>query len=439
MSTDLVPAAQAAVVKREEFGSAEMVVRGETASSAVAAREQAAIQARHVMAERHPRSIPAFRLSMLDECKRPGFASVARYGKPVGKERSASGQWVEKKVYGPSIRFIEAAIRNFKNLSPEVFTVFDSPQLRIVRVTVSDLEANICYATEIQIEKQVERRGEQQPNRAPQPPKGREVLGERLNTYGDTVYIVRATEDEVLVKQNAIISKAIRTQAQRLLPGDVVEECMAVVIKTMADEDAKDPQAAVLKLLDAFHEQGVEPADLEEWAGKKIDRFQPKDYTELRAIFTSIRDGETSWNEVMADKNPSGSREAAAEVAKNKLAAINMKQAEKAQAQPRATHAADQGEPGEPEPQAPVQDEQSSKPKHTQDLEAWALTMGPKEFWMVMGNNGYDDVETVTLQQFKTLEPILAERAQDLNKSKETMKATTRAKLQFGKPATEQK
>ena len=116
-----------------------------------------------------------------------------------------------------------------------------------------------------------------------------------------------------------------------------------------------------------------------------------------------------------------------------------MKQAEKAQAQPRATHAADQGEPGEPEPQAPVQDEQSSKPKHTQELEAWALTMGPKEFWMVMGNNGYDDVETVTLQQFKTLEPILAERAQDLNKSKETMKATTRAKLQFGKPATEQK
>ena len=114
MSTDLVPAAQAAVVKREEFGSAEMVVRGETASSAVAAREQAAIQARHVMAERHPRSIPAFRLSMLDECKRPGFASVARYGKPVGKERSASGQ---ERVTGipEALRRIERGLRRLEN------------------------------------------------------------------------------------------------------------------------------------------------------------------------------------------------------------------------------------------------------------------------------------------------------------------------------------
>lgn len=297
-------------VTRQEFGVQQTEKRGETAAMAVAAREQAAVQARFVMAERNPRNIERFRVEILDECRRPAFAAVARYAKPVG-----GGQ----KVYGPTIRFIEAAIRCFRNLAPEVFTVFDSPTMRIVRVSVTDLESNICYANEIQIEKQVERKGYN--GKAPE---GREVLGQRLNTNKDIVYIVAATEDEVLVKQAALVSKSIRTQAQRLLPGDVIEESMALVLAVQAKKDADDPAASLRNLIDAFHNLNVDPKDLEAWAGKPLDRLQPKQLQELREIYAAIKDGEMSWDDIMKPII-TGTTEEQKGVAAEKLAALRNK------------------------------------------------------------------------------------------------------------------
>src|ERR1051325_11866299 len=82
----------------------------ETASRAVAAREEAAVKARYIMALERPRDLDLVRQRLLKECERPGFAQVAIYAKPVG----------EKKVRGLSIRFAEAAIRNFTNVLTEV-------------------------------------------------------------------------------------------------------------------------------------------------------------------------------------------------------------------------------------------------------------------------------------------------------------------------------
>ena len=47
-----------------------------------------------------------------------------------------------------------------------------------------------------------------------------------MNSYGDTVYLVEATEDDLLTKQAAHVSKVIRTAALRLLPSDILEEAM---------------------------------------------------------------------------------------------------------------------------------------------------------------------------------------------------------------------
>lgn len=308
-----------ALAVQQGFGTESMTLRGETAATAVAAREQAAIQARYIMAVQRPRSIERFRVAMLDECKRPGFAAVARYCRPVGRVKDQqTGEWRETYAEGPSIRFIEAAIRNFRNIAVEVSTVFDSADLRIVRVAVGDLETIAGYGNEIQIPKQVERRGKKV-NKQDVPPEGREVVGERVNSYGDKVYIVRATDDELLVRQAALVSKSIRTQAQRLLPGDVVEECMQIVLETQAKADAQDPQTAMRKLIDAFHSIGVSPDDLETWAGKSLQQLQPKEIAELRAIYQGVRDGENTWADSMEGKG-AGTVEAAAAVAEEKLA-----------------------------------------------------------------------------------------------------------------------
>lgn len=289
-----------AAMVTQGFGEQSVTPYAETAAQAVAAREKAAVEARYIIAVQRPRNTEQFRVKLLEECKRPGFAEVARYSKPQGQSR----------VEGPSIRFVEAALRYFRNVDVSTTTVFDNADVRIIRVVVTDMEGNLGYASEVQVQKTVERKNG----------KGREVLGERVNSYGDKVYIVVATDDEILVKQAALISKSIRTLGLRLLPGDVVEEAQKLVVQTVSKGVVDDPKAALHRLIDAFAELKVMPEDLTAYAGKPLDRLQPKDITELRSIFAAIRDGETTWDEVMAEKDPAGSAEAAQDVAARKLA-----------------------------------------------------------------------------------------------------------------------
>lgn len=254
----------------------------ETAAVAVAQREKSAVEARYIMALQRPRDIEDVRQRLLKECSRPGFAETARYNKPIGKG-----------VEGPSIRFAEAAIRCMTNVFPEVTCVFDDKDKRILRVSVTDLEANVTYASEITIEKTVERRELR---------RGQVPLSKRTNSYGDTVYLVEATEDDLLNKQNAQISKALRTNGLRLLPGDILEECMEAVVQTLRDKAAKDPDAEKRKILDAFSAIGVSAKDVQEYLGKPLERLQPAELVTLRGVYTTIKDGETSWDAVMEAK-----------------------------------------------------------------------------------------------------------------------------------------
>ena len=313
----------AIILQREEYGAVQRQDVAETAAIAVAAREQAAINARFIAAERHPRSVESFRTALLKECQRPGFAASAEYDRPAGK-KLVNGRWIEQRAKGPSIRFIETAMQCWKNIYPEVTTVFDSPLLRILRATVTDLESNIAWSMEVPVTKQIERKGyEDKRTGKMTPPKGREILGERINSLGETTFLVRATDDEVPMKQNALLSKSLRTSGKRLLPADIVEECMDVARNTRADHDAKDPDAAKRKLIDSFSEIGVTPEELAEYLEHGLEgKLQPKELTELRGLFTALRDGNVTWAEAMLAKNPAGSAEAAEDVAAKKLAGL---------------------------------------------------------------------------------------------------------------------
>jgi hypothetical protein len=308
-------------IRRHEFGATQLTPQADIAVAAIAAREQAAVHARYVMAERHPRDIEEFRVALLKECERHGFAEAAEYERSVGwgKDRT-TGAWKENFACGPTIRFIEGALRCFRNVYPEVTTTFDDENMRIVRVTVTDLEANLSYASEIQMPKRVERRGKK--NRATgnmEPPEGREVLGQRTTTEGRTNYIVRATDDEMLIRGNALISKTIRTLAQRLLPADIVEECMAQARATLAKRDAADPDAAKRALIDSFDSVGVGPENLRDYLGHDLERIQPGELQSLRTLFSGLKEGGTTWDAIMESRPTSGSREAQEEAAKAAL------------------------------------------------------------------------------------------------------------------------
>lgn len=260
----------------------EPTALAETASTAVAAQAKAAVEARYVMALRNPRNWDQVRVGFLAACRRPGFAAVARYAKPTGG----------KKLIGPSIRFAEEAARQMGNLLNETLIVFDDERRRIVRILVTDLESNLSYPLDIILDKTVERKDK----------KGRTVLGERLNSYGETVFLVEATEDELMTKQAAQVSKALRTGILRVLPGDIQEEAMEVIRLTVENEDAKDPTSARKRVCDAFFDLGVMPDQLAEFLGHPLEQINPAELQLLRNIHTAIKDGEGSWSDIMAEK-----------------------------------------------------------------------------------------------------------------------------------------
>lgn len=252
---------------------------------AIAAAEsvKARIQSAYVVAMQRPRSEEQARARILEACKRPEFASRVEYSKPVGNS----------KVKGPSIRFAELAVRSWGNINVETQVVYEDQQIRRVKVTILDLETNATFGKEIQIRKTVERKDG----------KGREIVGERTNTYGDKVFIVLATDDELHNKEAAQISKVIRNEGLRLIPQDIVDEALAIARKTLTDRDAKDPQAAKKSVMDAFSSLGIKPKELEKYLGHSLDTVTTSELADLRGVYSAINGGEASWADYVQPKD----------------------------------------------------------------------------------------------------------------------------------------
>ena len=251
--------------------------------AAIAAAEiaKARIQAAYIMALQKPRNEDEARDRILHACRRPTFAERVEFSKPV------SG----RQIKGPSIRFAELALREWQNILTETQVIYEDDFIRRIKVFVTDLETNRIASKEIQINKTVERKKTE----------GREVLGKRINSYGEMIYIVKATEDELNNKEAAFISKAVRNEGLRLIPSDVTDEAIKTARHTLQNRDAKDPDTAKKKLLDAFSSIGVRPKDLEQYLGHKTDTLTPSELQDLRGIYRAIKDGESTWMDYISE------------------------------------------------------------------------------------------------------------------------------------------
>jgi hypothetical protein len=264
---------------RRGFGDVTLAHEN-SATQALIAKATADIQARWIMAMRQPRDIAEVRQMILKECKRPGFAKVAIYAVPRG----------EKQIRGLSIRFAEVAMRCMSNMGCEAQTIFDSDDERIVRITATDFETNATWSRDITIKKTVERKFLK---------RGQRPRGERVNSYGDRVYIVDGTDDDVATKESSAISKAARTAILRLIPGHIQDEAFHVCETIAKEEAAKDPDGEANKILDAFAELNVMPSALAEWLGHPFDQTTPAELVELRKLYTGLREGDLSWTEAL--------------------------------------------------------------------------------------------------------------------------------------------
>lgn len=291
----------------------------ETSAHAIAEREKSEVGAAYIRAYESPRNEVTARLKILQTCENPAFAEAARYGKPIGNG----------KVYGLSVRFAEEMSRLWGNIRTKSAIVFDDDGRRIYTVSAVDLETNAGATQDIVVEKTVERKNKK---------KGDDVLGSRTNSYGETVYVRRATEDEVMVKAHAQLSKVKRNLILSLIPAHIREEAEAVAVKTMADRDAKDPEGETKKLHAAFFKLGVMPDQVQKLIGKPLAQMNPSDLSLLRTAYTALKDQEATWDEIVADPTFSrgkkqeapatGGKQTLAEKAAAKKAAVAQKNAE---------------------------------------------------------------------------------------------------------------
>ena len=247
-----------------ELGIQKVQRGGELATASQAALAKATIEAKFVMAATRPRNQMQARQDMLEMCKRPGFAEGAKWEKPVGRDT----------ISGFSIRFAEAALTAWGNVDINSTIIYDDEQSRSVRITVTDLQSNISYSDDVLL----------------------------FNTYGDTVYIVPATDDEMQVKLGAAKSKAIRNSGLRMIPQDILAEAEDAITATMSGGGAENPKDKIKKLCDAFAGVGVGPNEITAWLGHSMETISPKEIATLRGMYAAIKDGEASWQDYMDRK-----------------------------------------------------------------------------------------------------------------------------------------
>lgn len=257
----------------------------EIAASAAAAQQRALVESAYAIAQYRPRSTERVRQALLDICSRYEFAEGAIYKRAVGGGKMAEG---------PSIRFAEAALQAWGNVRISSTITFENDEIRNMNVCVLDLETNSSYAEDVTLTKTVERKFVKD---------GQLIIATRMNSSNEKIYIVEASESDMVTKTNAMKSKAIRNNGLRLIPQDIIAEAVDKIREVLHRGDQEiSAEDLKRKIIDAFKEQGVMVEDLEKMLGHSMKGVSKLELEYLRQIYATIRDGEAVWSDYIGVK-----------------------------------------------------------------------------------------------------------------------------------------
>ena len=116
-------------------------------------------------------------------------------------------------------------------------------------------------------------------------------------------------------------SIAERNCLLKLLPGDMVEDVMTLAAKKELNNVTNDLDVSRRKLIAAFASLNIDVTAIEAFLRHPIASLSPIEVVELRQIFISIRDGNSSWAEYQMKTN--GDATPAATPAKKGSASID--------------------------------------------------------------------------------------------------------------------
>jgi hypothetical protein len=286
-----------------EFGFAAM----NPAAAANAMAVEVEIKARFALALQRPRDIEQVNATILDDLQQnPDMAEEALYRKPLGKQKNPeTGKWEQQFAVDFSCRFVEHAIHRMGNIYVAKRIAYESENETRLLITVMDIEKNLTYSTERTVAKTVERKD----------PKGRIELSRRQNSQGETVSLLAATPDESQLKVGSEYSKMLRDEAKKLLDRNMLIQVRKLVDRIMADSAAKDPKAAIKKIIGSFAGLGISHEQLSAYVEKPLDSLTSEDVILLRELYTGLREHSFSWEDALVEKRESGAAETSQPVA----------------------------------------------------------------------------------------------------------------------------
>ncbi|HSW40819.1 MAG TPA: hypothetical protein VLL97_15155 [Acidobacteriota bacterium] len=245
----------------EETGLATRTEQSyELAPTAGAAEKQFEIQSAITVAKRFPRDEDAAFGRLMKATERTSFAECAGYSFPRGNS----------KVEGPSVNLARQAARAWGNMRYGLEVIRDDEDTRLIRGWAWDLETNLKVTAEDEFRKLIYRKA------------------------GGWVKPDERDLRELTNRRGAIL---VRGCILQILPRDLIEDAIEQCKATLRSQAAKDPDAARKKLIIAFSGINVTAEMLVASLGHPLSQCSPAEIAELRLVYRSIADGNSTWAE----------------------------------------------------------------------------------------------------------------------------------------------
>lgn len=244
---------ESGLATRDEFSN-------ELAPTAAAAKEQYEIQGAMILAQKFPRNEDRAFQSLMRACGRSSFAEDAEYSFPRGGTQ----------IKGPSVNLAREAGRIWGNLRYGFNITNDADGFRQIKGFAYDLETNVKIEAEDGFKKLVFRK-----NKGWVEPDERDLR-------------------ELTNRRAAIL---VRNCILQILPKDLIEDSLNAVHETLRSQAKKDPDGERKKVLTAFSGLNITAQMLEQYLGHPLSQSSPSEIVELRGIYKSISDGNSTWAE----------------------------------------------------------------------------------------------------------------------------------------------
>jgi hypothetical protein len=265
---------------------------GDVSIASAVARVQAEIQAQIMVAQRFRRSESQARQDLLTAIKAsPRLAEKCSYQYPRGTKWDAEKQeFVPNVITGPSVYLAREAARTWGNIDVGTEIILDNERERKIRSYAWDMQTNTRQTAEawfqklVQRSKTVTKNGKKEKITEWISPDERD-LRELTNKYGS------------IGERNCIL---------KVVPSHVIDEAQDAARNVTKEEAAKNPEVVRAKIADAFLTLGISVQMIEEdYLGHSLKQTTPEEMARLRGVFTSIRDGDSSWEEFRLSILPS--------------------------------------------------------------------------------------------------------------------------------------